>query len=108
VWRCSFFDRFCRDLSLPDHRIVAVFKLPGAVSGTGVLDLDAKHDAARPWWAQHEHLFPPTRRFRTRGGGMHLYFRHQPGIGNTQAKIAPGIDTRGDGGFVSRWCDGPN
>jgi hypothetical protein len=75
----------------------------GAVSGISVLDLDAKHDAACAWWVQHEHLIPATRRFRTRSGGMHIYFRHCPGIRNTQGKIVPGVDTRGDGGYVIHW-----
>jgi Bifunctional DNA primase/polymerase, N-terminal len=75
----------------------------GAVSGLSVLDLDAKHDAARAWWPQHQHHIPPTRRYRTRSGGMHVYFRHRPGIGNTQGRIAPGIDTRGDGGYILYW-----
>ena len=75
----------------------------GAASGISVLDLDAKHDEARAWWVQHQHRIPATRRYRTRSGGMHIYFRHQGGIGNTQGKIAPGVDTRGDGGYVIHW-----
>lgn len=75
----------------------------GAVSGIGVLDLDAKHDEARAWWAQHKHLIPPTRRYRTRSGGMHSYLLDKSGVGNTQGKIAPGVDTRGNGGYVIHW-----
>jgi Bifunctional DNA primase/polymerase, N-terminal len=77
--------------------------ITGARSNLSVLDLDAKHDEACAWWMQHQHQIPTTRRFRTRSGGMHVYFRHQPGIGNTQGKIAPGVDTRGDGGYVIHW-----
>ncbi|MEP5201035.1 MAG: bifunctional DNA primase/polymerase [Paracoccaceae bacterium] len=33
-------------------------------------------------------------------GGQHLYFENQEKLRNTQDDIAPGIDTRGVGGFV--------
>ena len=75
----------------------------GAVSNLAVLDLDVKHDEGRAWWFQNRHRLPQTRRYRTKSGGIHCYFRHRPGIGCTAGKIAPGVDTRGDGGYVVHW-----
>ena len=75
----------------------------GEVSGVAVLDLDAKHDAARAWWSQNRQRMPATRRYRTRSGGMHLYFRHRPGVACSGGKITLGVDTRGDGGYVIHW-----
>jgi hypothetical protein len=44
---------------------------------------------------------PGQPRVRTPSGGLHLYFRHPgAGFGNTVAKLGPGIDSRGDGGYV--------
>jgi len=48
------------------------------------------------------HGFPLTYTVRTPSGGMHLYYRMADGLDakNTVGKIAPGIDTRGRGGYV--------
>jgi hypothetical protein len=43
---------------------------------------------------------PRTRAARTGGGGMHLYFRVPCRVPNTAGKLGPGIDTRGEGGYV--------
>lgn len=44
---------------------------------------------------------PRTAYVITGSGGAHLYYRH-PGtpILNSQSKVAPGVDVRGDGGYV--------
>lgn len=75
----------------------------GAASGLDVLDIDIKHDAARAWLAMAETTIPPTRTHRTRSGGVHVYFRHTEGVVNTQSKLARGVDTRGDGGYIIYW-----
>ena len=49
--------------------------------------------------AKHGRL-PPTREVITGGGGRHLWFKYTGPIQSTTGKIAPGIDTRGDGGYV--------
>lgn len=36
---------------------------------------------------------------KTGGGGYHFYFRTENSTGN-KANVLPGIDIRGDGGFV--------
>jgi hypothetical protein len=67
------------------------------------------------------HTFAPQctrvtgRRHRTRSGGLHLVFRHAPDIRCSAGRIAPGIDVRGDGGYIIWWpatglpvlCNGP-
>jgi hypothetical protein len=45
----------------------------------------------------------PTQVFGTRSGGLHAYYRHTSGVVNTASKLARGVDTRGDGGYVIYW-----
>ena len=79
----------------------------GAASGISVLDIDRKHDAACMFWQRNRDRLLPTRAFITRSGGLHLYYRHHDGIRNTQSRVCPGVDTRGEGGFIiSWWCAG--
>lgn len=75
----------------------------GAVSGIDVLDIDIEHEPAVAWWSEASKRIQPTRAYRTRSGGLHAYFRHAEGIGNTATKLARGVDTRGSGGFVVFW-----
>ncbi len=75
----------------------------GEVSGIDVLDVDVKHEMAVKWWTVASKRVPPTRTYRTRGGGFHVYFQHAPGIRNTQSKLAHGVDSRGDGGYIIYW-----
>ena len=75
----------------------------GQASGINVLDIDAKHPIALKWWEAASKRVLPSRTFRTRGGGFHVYFQHAPGICNTQSKLAHGVDSRGDGGYAIFW-----
>jgi hypothetical protein len=77
----------------------------GAVSGTLVLDLDVKH--GRDGIAAFDVLragrdLPPHPLVQTGSGGQHIYLAAVPGrrVGNSVGRIAPGIDVRGDGGYV--------
>jgi hypothetical protein len=75
----------------------------GEQSGLVVLDVDPDHggvDSLRSLIAQHGRL-PPGLRVRTGSGGWHLYFAH-PGdsIPNSAGRLGPGLDVRGDGGYV--------
>lgn len=75
----------------------------GAVSGIIVIDVDAHKDG----FASLQHLearhgaLPHTVRHLTGGGGEHILLRH-PGrrVANSVGQIAPGVDIRGDGGYI--------
>ncbi len=75
----------------------------GAASGFFALDVDVKGGApGLVWLGANRHRLPETRTHETRSGGVHLLFAMPEGrtIRNSASKIAPGIDIRGDGGFV--------
>jgi putative DNA primase/helicase len=67
----------------------------GAVSGLVVLDLDNEEAVAE---AQRRGL-PDTLIVRT-GKGQHVYFRHPGNKITNRAGFLPGMDIRGDGGYV--------
>ena len=74
----------------------------GSVSGLIVLDVDPRHggdDSLVALERQHDPL-PQTVRAMTGGGGSHPYFSHPGGIVRNKVAIAPGLDVRGDGGYV--------
>jgi hypothetical protein len=67
-----------------------------------VLDVDPRHDGDRTLEvleAEHGPL-PPTWRVCTGGGGEHVYFRATTSIPCSAGNIGPGLDVRGDGGYV--------
>lgn len=75
----------------------------GAVSGLVVLDVDDDKggvEALRKLEQEYGEL-PTTASVKTPRGGSHYYFRH-PGVEilNTQGFPGPGLDVRGDGGYV--------
>ncbi len=74
----------------------------GESSGIDALDIDPRSGGAE-WLAEAEDSLPPTRRHHTRSGGLHLIFRHTDRVRNTASKIAPGVDTRGTGGYIIWW-----
>ena len=45
---------------------------------------------------------PKTARARTRGGGVHIFFRYprETDIRNSVGLLGPGLDVRGEGGYV--------
>jgi putative DNA primase/helicase len=43
---------------------------------------------------------PPTATVLTGGGGKHLYYRTATEVRNSVSQVAPGIDVRGEGGYV--------
>jgi hypothetical protein len=83
----------------PDANLAVV---TGIVSGLVVLDLDPRHsaDASLQQLEQEHGGFAPTIEARTGGGGRHLYFAHPGEIVRNRVGIAPGVDLRGDRGYV--------
>jgi predicted P-loop ATPase len=71
----------------------------GKVTGIAVLDLDNKKGkdgfAAVLDWQQRTPVIA-----RTPSGGAHLYFKNTEGLYCSDSKIAPGVDTRADGGYA--------
>ena len=76
----------------------------GEASGLFVVDVDsAKHEEAQDWLERHSPSIPDTRHHATKSGGVHLLFEHRPGLKNTASKLAKGVDTRGEGGYIVWW-----
>ena len=75
----------------------------GSRIGAWVLDVDAPdgHISLARFEAEHGKL-PLTLEQRTGGGGRHLFFKLLPGqiVRNSASKVAPGIDVRGEGGYI--------
>jgi hypothetical protein len=74
----------------------------GAASGMDVIDIDPRH-GGDAWLADNLANLPTTRTHHTRGGGLHLFYKHRTGIRNSANKIAAGVDVRGDGGYILWW-----
>lgn len=74
----------------------------GPISGICVLDLDCTKRDGLGWWAdqQAEHGEIVTLTSQTGSGGQHLFFAHDDRVRNSSSKLAPGVDTRGDGGYI--------
>jgi hypothetical protein len=78
----------------------------GTVSGIVVIDLDRKNgvdgwDSFKDLEAKHGQI-EDTPVVITPSGGFHFWFRHPKGhkIATTAGQLAPGVDIRGDGGYV--------
>jgi hypothetical protein len=74
----------------------------GPPSQICVVDIDRKPEALE-WWATHKGQLLPTRAHRTRSGGIHLLYGNYDELRNSASKVAPGIDIRGDGGYIVWW-----
>jgi AAA domain/Bifunctional DNA primase/polymerase, N-terminal len=72
----------------------------GAVSGFDALDIDPRNGGDK--WLKTRKL-PRTRVHKTRSGGVHLLFKHVPGLRNSAGLLAPGVDVRADGGYIIFW-----
>ncbi|MHC4550153.1 MAG: bifunctional DNA primase/polymerase [Planctomycetota bacterium] len=70
----------------------------GLLSRLLVLDVDPRHggDASLARLGS----LPATIEAATGGGGRHLYFAHPGGLVRNRVGLAPGVDLRGDGGYV--------
>ena len=74
----------------------------GKASGFFVLDIDPRHGGKESLQklVKKNGILPKTLTSNTGGGGFHLFFK-EPNvkIGN-RANILPGLDVRGDGGYI--------
>ncbi|MDQ2807384.1 MAG: bifunctional DNA primase/polymerase, partial [Chloroflexota bacterium] len=74
----------------------------GLATGAGLIaiDCDPAHGAGA-WWAVYGPALRQTVAARSGNGGWHLLLRVPPDceIRNSSARLAPGVDVRGDGGY---------
>ncbi|MCA1011384.1 bifunctional DNA primase/polymerase [Halobacillus halophilus] len=75
--------------------------IPTAVSGFIALDIDIRHSGDESLQELKDHYgeLPETVEAITGSGGSHLLFKDPGGISN-RANIRPGIDVRGEGGYI--------
>lgn len=78
----------------------------GKPSGVFVVDVDVKGnkrgDISLQKLEEQFGALPATMKSVTPSGGFHLFFKYPEGgnVGCSVSKVAPGIDIRGDGGYV--------
>ncbi|KAA0219700.1 MAG: bifunctional DNA primase/polymerase [Phycisphaerae bacterium] len=86
-----------------DHPGANIGVPTGAVSSIIVLDIDPRHggDVSIEDLAHRYGSLPETAMSLTGGGGRHLFLKHPGGqVRCTHGELAPGIDVKGDGGYV--------
>ena len=70
----------------------------GKVSGAAVIDVDAYKAEGKKWLDSHRPVLQQTRSHSTRSGGFHFLYKLPQG--RLPATLAPGVDVKGDGGYV--------
>lgn len=94
-------EKIRRAFSNPGAELIGV--PTGAVSGLIAIDVDIRETrSGMDWLNANSDALPQTRTHRTRSGGLHLIFRAPTGveIRNSAGRIAPGVDVRGEGGYI--------
>jgi len=74
----------------------------GSPSGVVVVDVDPRHggdEGLRDLEARYGPL-PDTPTVLTGGGGQHFFFAIPPGVTVRSRRLAPGVDLKGEGGYV--------
>ena len=86
------------------HPSAALIGMPtGKASGIVVIDIDIKNGQnGQAWLDENAKALPQTRTHKTRSGGLHLLFinPHAVEVRNSASRVAPGVDVRGEGGYV--------
>ena len=85
-----------------DHHGPLIGIPTGTVSGIDVVDIDPRH-GGMAWWEENQYALPLTRIHRTRSAGLHILLQHDECVRNSESKIAQGVDTRGEGGYIVWW-----
>lgn len=83
----------------PDDNVIII---TGAVSGVVVVDVDPAHggaDSIAEIEMKHGQL-PATPTVETGSGGQHYWFKHPGTPVKTGQAFMPGLDSRGEGGYV--------
>jgi hypothetical protein len=83
-----------------DRRDFGVGLIQGSRSGTIVLDFDADSLGLETLADLERRGLPQSVRAFTPGGGCHVVLRHPGKHVSTRKRILPGMDVRGDGGFI--------
>jgi hypothetical protein len=70
-----------------------------------VLDLDPNKEGSRAidWLDEQAERLPPTFSYATRSGGTHFVFCEAHGVRNSESRIAPCVNFRGEGGHAIAW-----
>ena len=93
----------------PDANIAIACGPDSGQVGTLVIDIDKHHGGIESMQTllSKRTALPACPMSRTPQGGYHLFFRHDPRIGNTQNLLGQGIDVKSKGGYVvlppSQW-----
>jgi hypothetical protein len=90
-----------RMFSTPGARLIGV--PTGRMNKLIVIDVDVKNGARGMEWLElNREALPETRTHKTRSGGLHLLFvaPENVEIRNSASRVAPGVDVRGEGGYV--------
>lgn len=74
----------------------------GADAGIVVIDVDPRHggDESLAELVREHGELPATVEALTGGGGRHLVFKHPGSTVRNRSNMRPGIDVRGDGGYI--------
>ncbi|RMF85049.1 MAG: DUF3987 domain-containing protein [Planctomycetota bacterium] len=74
----------------------------GVTTGIVVIDVDPRHggDESLAELVREYGDLPSTVEALTGGGGRHLVFKHPGGTVRNRSNLRPGIDVRGDGGYI--------
>lgn len=78
----------------PDANVAVV---TGAISGIVVIDVDPRHGGDE---SVRDLEITPTTTALTGGGGCHYIYQHPGSTIPNGANLLPGIDVRGDGGYI--------
>src|SRR6516225_11392461 len=99
----------------PRNRPTALIGVPtGVISGIAVIDIDPRRGGDK-WFFENRDRLPKTRTHETQSFGQYLIYRNLPRVRCSNSRIAPGVDLKGEGGYVIWWpehesrvlCEGP-